>query len=112
MLVQWKGNHKINYVRTSFVTNETENVDINEFNITLCRFWETDNSEIDDNQVLSVQDNLILNKAQQSIQFIDSHNRIAIPWRGEKVSLLSNYPMALRRLQSLEKFSENMPEVA
>ena len=104
---------RTNYVRTYFVTNEIDNVDMNEVNTTLRRFWETDNSGIDDNQeVLSAEDNLILNKAQQSIQFIDGHYRIAIPWRGEKVSLLNNYPMALRRLQNLEKRLENMPEVA
>ena len=104
---------RTNYVRTYFVTNEINNVDMNEVNTTLRRFWETDNSGIDDNQeVLSVEDNLILKRAQQSIQFIDGHYRIAIPWRGEKVSLLNNYPMALRRLQNLEKRLENMPEVA
>ena len=44
---------------------------------------------------LSLEDNLILNKAQQSIKFADGNYRIAIPWRGEKVSLLNNYSMAL-----------------
>ena len=73
------------YVRTYFFTNETDNVDMNEVNTTLSRYWETDNTGIDENQeVLSVEDNLILNKAQQSIQFSDGHYRIATPWSGER----------------------------
>ena len=80
---------RTNYVRTYFVTNEIDNVDMNKVNTTLRRFWEIDNSGIDDNQeVLSAEDNLILNKAQQSIQFIDGHYRIAIPWRGVIVEQL------------------------
>ena len=85
---------------------------MNEVNMTLRRFWETDNSGIDDNQVLSIEDNLILNKAQQSIKFVGGHYRVAIPWREEKVSLLNNYSMALCRLQNLETRLEKIPEVA
>ena len=59
--------------------------------MTLCRLWETDNSGIDDNQVLSIEDNFILNKVQQSIKFIGGHYRVSIPRRKEKVSLLNNY---------------------
>ena len=92
-------------------------IDMNEVNMTLRRFWETDNSGIDDNQVLSIEDNLILNKAQQSIKFISGHYRVTIPWREEKISLLNNYSMALRRLQNLELQNlemrlEKIPEVA
>ena len=103
---------RTNFVRTYFVTNETDDVDMNEVNMTLRRFWEIDNSGIDDNQVLSIEDNLILNKAQQSIKFVGGHYRVAIPWREEKVSLLNNYSMALRRLQNLETRLEKIPEVA
>ena len=103
---------RTNFVRTYFVTNETDDVDMNEVNMTLRRFWETDNSGIDDNQVLSIEDNLILNKAQQSIKFIGGHYRVAIPWREEKVSLLNNYSVPLRRLQNLETRLEKIPEVA
>ena len=103
---------RTNFVRTYFVTNETDDVDMNEVNMTLRRFWETDNSGIDDNQVLSIEDNLILNKAQQSIKFIGGHYRVAIPWREEKVSLLNNYSMALCRLQNLETHLEKISEVA
>ena len=80
--------------------------------MTLRRFWEIDNSGIDDVQVLSAEDNFILDKAQQSIKFIDGHYRIAIPWKEERVSLLNNYSMALHRLQNLEKRLEKIPEVA
>ena len=105
---------RTNFVKTYFVTRETDNVDMNEFevNMTLRRFWEIDNSGIDDVQVLSAEDNFILDKAQQSIKFIDGHYRIAIPWKEERVSLLNNYSMALRRLQNLEKRLEKIPEVA
>ena len=70
---------RTNFIRTYFVTNETDDVDMNEVNMTLRRFWETDNSGIDDNQVLSIEDNLILNKAHQSIKFVGGHYRVAIP---------------------------------
>ena len=45
---------RTNFVRTYFVTNEIDDVDMNEVNMTLRRFWETNNSGIDDNQVLSI----------------------------------------------------------
>ena len=99
------------FVITYFVTRETDNVDMNEVNMTLRRSWEIDNSGIDDVQ-LSTEDNIILDKAQQSIKFIDGHYRIAIPWKEERVSLLNNYSMALRRLQNLGKRLEKIPEVA
>ena len=92
---------RTNFVKTYFVTRETDNVDINEVNMTLRRFWEIDNSGIDDVQVLYAEDNFILDKAQQSIKFIDGHYRIAIPWNEEIVSLLNNYSMALRRLRNV-----------
>ena len=88
-------NIRTNFVKTYFVTRETDNVDMNEVNMTLRRSWEIDNSGIDDVQ-LSTEDNIILDKAQQSIKFIDGHYRIAIPWKEERVSLLNNYSMALR----------------
>ena len=69
---------RTNFVKTYFVTSEIDNVDMNEVNMTLRRFWEIDNSGIDDVQVLSAEDNFILDKAQQSIKFIDGHYRIAI----------------------------------
>ena len=80
--------------------------------MTLRRFWEIDNNGVDDVQVLSAEDNFILDKAQQSVKFIDGHYRIAIPGKEERVSLLNNYSMALRRLQNLEKRLEKVPEVA
>ena len=67
---------------------------------------------IDDVQVLSAEDNFILDKTLQSVKFIDGHYRIAVPWKEERVSLLSNYSMAMRRLQNLEKRLEKIPEVA
>ena len=57
---QSQDNIRTNFVRTYFVTNETDDVDMNEVDMTLRRFWEIDNSGIDDNQVLSIEDNLIL----------------------------------------------------
>ena len=57
--------------------------------MTLRRFWETDSSGIDDNQVLSIEENVILNKAQQSIKFIGGHYRVSIPWREEKILLFN-----------------------
>ena len=103
---------RTNFDKTYFVTSEIDNVDMNEVNMTLRRFWEIDNSGIDDVQVLSAEDSFILDKAQQSIKFIDGHYRIAIPWKEERVSLLNNYSMALHRLQNLEKRLEKIPEVA
>ena len=61
---------------------------------------------------MSAEDNFILDKAQQSVKFLDGHYRIAIPWKEERVSLINNYSMALRRLQNLEGDLEKIPEVA
>ena len=41
---------RTNFVRTYFVTNETDDADMNEVNMTLRRFRETDNSGIDANK--------------------------------------------------------------
>lgn len=111
--MQWTGSHRKVLEQTLLkLTRETDNVDMNEVNTTLRRFLEIDNSGIDDVQVLSAEDNFILDKAQQSIKFIDGHYRIAIPWKEERVFLLNNYSMALRRLQNLEKRLEKIPGVA
>ena len=109
---QSQENIRTNFVKTYFVTRKTDNVDMNEVNMSLRRFWEIDNSGINDVKVLYAEDNFILERAQQSIKFIDGHNRIAIPWKEERVSLLNNYSMALCRLQNLEKRLERIPDVA
>ena len=102
-------NVRINFARTYFVAGQTE---LNEVNITLRKFWEVDNSGTECLPSLTMRDEAILKKAQQSIKFVDGHYRIAIPWKEDNVSLPDNYSMALSRLQNLEKRLARNPEVA
>ena len=61
---------------------------------------------------LSPQDKLVLEKTKKSIQFVDSHYRISIPWKGDSVYLPDNYSVAVNRLKNLEKRLAKNPEVA
>ena len=98
-----------NFVRTYFVAEKT---DLNDVNITLRKFWEIDNSGIENFPTLTIEDESILNKAQQSIKYVDGHYKIAIPWKEDEVSLPGNYSMALYRLRNLEKRLVKNTEVA
>ena len=98
-----------NFVRTYFVVGQT---DLNKVNATLRKFWEIDSSGTENPPVLTSEDEAILQKAQQSIRFVNGHYKIAIPWKQDKVILPDNYSMALSWLQSLEKCLAKNPEVA
>ena len=83
---------RTNFVRTYFVVGQT---DLNEVYITLHKFWEIDSSRTENPPVLTIEDEAILQKPQQSIRFVDGHYRVAIPWKLDKVILPGNYLMAL-----------------
>jgi len=55
---------------------------------------------------------MALNKIQNSIQFVDGHYQVAIPWREVGFSIPNNYKMAVEQLKKLEKCLQNNPEVA
>ena len=50
---------------------------------------------------------MALNKIQNSIQFVDGHYQVAIPWREVGFSIPNNCKMAVEQLQKLEKCLQN-----
>ena len=71
-------------------------------NTVLLKFWEVDCSAIEGSP-LSCENKRILEKTQVTIQMIDGRYRVSISWKGDKMVLLNNYSMTLRRLQNLDK---------
>ena len=53
----------------------------------------------------------ILEYIQNTIHLVDGRYRVSIPWKGDKMVLSDNDPMALKRLQSLEKMLAENPEI-
>ena len=96
-----------NFARTYFVTDET---DVSDVNVMLRKFWEIDSSGIESYPVKS-EDRFVLNKAQQSVKFVDGRYQISTPWKDDVVNLPNNYPMALTRLRNLEKRLQKNPDV-
>ena len=47
---------------------------------------------------------------RNTIQLDDGRYRVSIPWKGDRVVLPDSYPMALKRLQNLEKSLDKNPE--
>jgi len=45
----------------------------------------------------------ILECTQNTVQLVDGWYRVSIPWKGDRMVLPDNYPMALKCLQNLEK---------
>ena len=97
-----------NFARTYFTTGDT---DVSKIEAVLQKFWEVDSCS-GEVSFLSPQDKLVLEKTKKSIQFVDSHYRISIPWKGDSVYLPDNYSVAVNRLKNLEKRLAKNPEVA
>ena len=102
-------NATTNFVRTYFVSEEAK---MDEFNATLRRFWEIDNSGMESSPVMTKQECFILKKAEESITFSDGQYQIAIPWKEDKLQLPDNYKVALNRLQNLERRLLKRPQMA
>jgi len=97
------------FARTYFTSNHMgeESVDV-----VLRQFWEVDSSGVQSLPLMTAEDKMVLDKVQNSIQFVDGHYQVAIPWREVGFSIPNNYKMAVERLQKLEKRLQNNPEVA
>ena len=76
------------------------------------QFWEVDSSGVQNLPLMTDEDKMVLDKVQNSIQFVDGHYQVAIPWREVGFSIPNNYKMAVERLQKLEKHLQNKAEVA
>ena len=88
-----------NFARTYFTTGDT---DVSKIEAVLQKFWEVDSCS-GEVSFLSPQDKLVLEKTKTLIQFVDSHYRISIPWKGDSAYLPDNYSVAVNRLKNLEK---------
>jgi len=100
---------QMNFARTYFSTGQTE---ISKMNVILHRFWEIDCSGVESFPVMKDEDRIVLNKAQESIKFVDGRYRIETPWNNTAVELPNNYSMALNRLSNLEKRLQRSSEMA
>ena len=87
------------FARTYFTSDQIgeESVDA-----VLRQFWEVDCIGVQRLPVMTVEDRLVLDKVQKSIEFVGGHYQVAIHWRKDKLSIPNNYKMALERLKKLE----------
>ena len=76
------------------------------------QFWEVDSSGVQNLPLMTDEDKMVLDKVQNSIQFVDGHYQVAIPWREVGFLIPNNYKMAVEWLQKLGKCLQNNPEVA
>eukprot|EP00117_Sycon_ciliatum_P035424 scpid12780/ scgid2970/ len=53
--------------------------------------------------VLSSEEREAVRASQQSLQLVDGHYEVGIPWRGERPNLPDNFPAAVKRLRSTER---------
>ena len=84
---------KAYFARTYFVSNQVTVEDVNL-------------------PILLVEEKMIVEKVERSIQLSDGHYQVAIPWKENKLSLPDNYKMVFQRLQNLEKRLTKDPSVA
>ncbi|XP_065896127.1 uncharacterized protein [Dysidea avara] len=85
---------------------------MSEINAMLHRFWEIECSGIENFPVRKDEDRIVLNRAQESIKFIDGRYRITTPWKDTASVLPNNYSMTLNRLKTLEKCLQRNSEMA
>ena len=100
---------KTYFARTYFVSNQ---VTVEDVNGVLHQFWEIDSSGVENLSILSVEEKMIVEKVERSIELSDGHYQVAIPWIEDKLSLPDNYKMTFQKLQNLEKYLTKDPRVA
>ena len=79
-------------MRTYFTSSQIGEESVNEV---LRRFWEIDSSGIQSLPVMTAEDKMVIDKVQDSIQFVDGHYQVAISWREVGFSIPNNYKMAV-----------------
>ena len=70
------------------------------------RFWEVDSglaSSTNSKKSMSIEDKRALSIMEESIELVDGHYYVALPWRQKNTFLPNNRPMAMRRLYSLKR---------
>ena len=55
------------------------------------KFWGIDSSGMESLPVLSVNEKMVIEKAESSIKFVDSHYQITIPWKEDRPSLPDSF---------------------
>ena len=81
---------KTYFARTYFVSNQ---VTVEDVNGVLHQFWEIDSSGVENLPILSVEEKMIVEKVERSIELSDGHYQVAIPWKEDKLPLPDNYKM-------------------
>jgi len=103
------GDVTTNFIRTYFISEQTT---IEEINKVLHQFWEIDSSGITVLPFVLKDKQLLLERAEKSIRFMEGHYQIALPWKQETLQLPDNYRMALNRLENLERRLKKNPQIA
>jgi len=97
------------FARTYFPSDQIgeESVDL-----VLRQFWHVDSGGVCSLPVMTAEDRMVLDRIQNSIEFVNGHYQVAIPWQEVGSSIPNNYKMATEQLQKLERRLRNNPEVA
>ena len=85
-----------------FVKNQAE---IEQINSTLKQFWEIKNVQSPhDAPLVRIEEQLAMKKVESMLSFENKMYRVGIPWKSNARALPDNYKMALKRLESTEKW--------
>jgi hypothetical protein len=99
----------VNFIRDSSTGYEND-VLLNE---RVKKFWETDfgDSISDPKSGMSVEDKRALRMMEDTVELVEGHYRLGLPWRHKPPRLQNNRKMAQRRLDCLRRKFEKYPEL-
>ena len=99
----------INFIRDSSTGYEND-VLLNE---RVKKFWETDfgDSISDPKSGMSVEDKRALRMMEDTVELVEGHYRLGLPWRHKPHRLQNNRKMAQRRLDCLRRKFQKDPEL-
>jgi hypothetical protein len=99
----------VNFIRDSSTGYEND-VLLNE---RVKKFWETDfgDSISDPKSGMSVEDKRALRMMKDTVELVEGHYRLGLPWRHKPPRLQNNRKMAQRRLDCLRRKFEKYPEL-
>ena len=98
------------FAQTYFVRKDRKLEDVNS---TLRKFWEIETvGTVEINKCLTKEEQSALDKAEESLKFLNGRYQLSIPWKENETELPNNYDVAVRRLQNTEKKLIRNTEIA
>ena len=76
------------------------------------KFWELEVMGVSSKETLHcLESNDVISKFKDELKFENGHYTVNLLWKPQKVTLVNNFPIALRRFKSLERFLSTKPQL-